>query len=65
VRLVDNGVEWCRFWGGGEKAPPGLSAGRDGGLPALHGSEGNVTFHKVEVTEWSGRGWYPYGPPRP
>jgi WD40 repeat protein len=65
VRLVDNGVEWCRFWGGGQKAPPGLSGGRDGGLPTLHGSEGNVIYHKVEVTEWSGRGWYPYGPPSP
>ncbi len=64
VRLVDNGVEWRRLWDGGEKAPPQLSASRDGGLPELHGS-GTITCHKVEVRELSGRGWYPYGPPRP
>jgi WD40 repeat protein len=63
VRLVDNGAAWRLLWEGGAKAPPGFADSRDGGLVGLSSGRGEVVFERIAVTELSGRGWYPYGPP--
>ncbi len=61
VRLFRNGREWKTFWDGGERPRPGASGARDGGLLGLQCFVGAV-FHKAEVVELSGPGWYPYAP---